>query len=183
MQTTATVISITEEEYIEFELKSNTSYEDVNDRFIDMPGESGLDSLLAANLLFIFKMILHHTNYKIFTHDARLKIPDTEKYYYPDLFVSTEVVNANKYIYYSAILVAEVLSGSTRSLDQFDKFFQYRKIPELKYYMLIAPVKKVVVLFSKNDQNKWHREFYNRTAKIINLPALQVSFKLADLYE
>ncbi len=180
MQTTAVVVSITEEEYIQFELKSDNSCEYANDGFIDTPGKSGLNSLLATNLLFFFKMILHHTDYKIFTHDARLKIE--ERYYYPDLFVSTEAVNANKYIHYSAILVAEVLSAGTRSLDQFDKFFVYRKIPELQYYLLIAPLKKAVILFSKNEQNEWSRQCYNVADEIINLPAINVQFKLADLY-
>ena len=183
MQSGVTKVNKTEAEYIQFELESDIRHAFVSGPFFDMPVESGLHNILTGNLLFILKMILQNTDFKIFTHDTRLKIPDEKIYYYPDLFVSTEEVNSNKFIYYSAILVAEILSAGTRSLDQFDKFSQYQKIPQLKYHLLIEPIKKIIVLFSKNDQNEWSREFYHGAGKIINLPAINVRFKLADLYD
>ena len=182
MQTTATAVSMTEEEYIQFELKSDIRHEYVNGQLIDMPGEYLKNNRIAGNLNFILRLALNSSMYNIFTHDAKLKIPNEKSYFYPDLFVTDEVLGAEQYIAYAAVLVAEVLSKSTRAYDVFDKLIQYKKIPQLQYCLMIEPFKKTVALHLKNGQGEWFTEYFNEPDEIIDLPVLHVHFRLSELY-
>lgn len=183
MQTTATAVSMTEEEYVQFELKSDIRHEYINGQLIDMPGEYLKNNRIARRLNIILSLGLNDAIYNIFTHDAKLKIPNEKTYFYPDLFVTDEVLDEKQYVAYSAILVAEVLSKSTRAYDAFDKFLQYKKLPQLRYFLMIEPFKKIITLGSKNDQNEWLTEYFREPDEIIDLPAFNIKFKLADLYK
>jgi len=183
MQTTATAVSMTEEEYIQFELKSDIRHEYVNGQLIDMPGEYLKNNRIARRLSVILSLALNDAIYNIFTHDAKLKIPNEKSYFYPDLFVTDELLDEEQYIAYSAILVAEVLSKSTRAYDVFDKLMKYKKIPQLQYCLMIEPFKKTVDLHLKNDRGEWFIESFRDPDEVIKLPALHVNFKLLDLYK
>ncbi len=183
MQTTAAAVSMTEEEYIQFELQSDIRHEYVNGQLIDMPGEYLKNNRIARRLSVILSLALNDAVYNIFTHDAKLKIPNEKSYFYPDLFVTDEVLDEEQYIAYSAILVTEVLSKSTRAYDVFDKLIKYKKIPQLQYCLMIEPFKKTVTLHLKDDQDEWQIEDYGEPDEIIKLPALNVNFRLSDLYK
>jgi Uma2 family endonuclease len=176
-------VSMTEEEYIQYELKSDIRHEYVNGELIDMPGESTTNNTIALNLAFVIKQQLKGTGYKPYTHDVKLRIPGEKTWFYPDLFVSAEQEGTDVFVMSKAVIITEVLSKSTGAYDVFDKFIQYRKIPELQYYMLIEPVKKIVTLFSRGEHNDWKTEFFNGPEDEINLLKLNVRFRLSDLYE
>jgi Uma2 family endonuclease len=178
-----TMISLTEEEYIQYELTSNIRHEYVNGELIDMPGESTTNNTIALNLAFLVKQQLKGTGYKPYTHDVKLRILEEKTWFYPDLFVSAEQEGTDVFVMQKPVLITEVLSKSTGAYDVFDKFIQYRKIPELQYYMLIEPVKKIVTLLSRTGNNEWQTEFFNGLEEEVNLPKLNVHFRLSDLYE
>ena len=183
MQTTVTAVNMMEEEYIQFELQSDIRHEYVNGQLIDMPGGYLKNNRIAGNLYFKLRLALGNVAVNIFTHDAKLRIPGEKIYFYPDLFVTREALDDKQYIASTAILIAEVVSKTTKAYDAFDKLLQYKKIPELHYYLMIEPFKKIVTLISRISQNEWQTEFFNGPEETIELPAINVKFKLSDLYE
>jgi Uma2 family endonuclease len=75
-----------------------------------------------------------------------------------------------------------VLSETTRTKDMVDKFIQYRKINTLSYYILVEPGKCLVLCNIKNKKGEWDMASYTKPGEIIQLPALDISLPLHDIY-
>ncbi len=175
-------VDMEEEEYIEYEIKSDLRHEYINGKLIDMPGESGYNNDIAGNLLIALKPTLRKTGYSVFTHDVKLKIPNEKIYFYPDLFVTAEKPAHQQFIYHTAVLIAEVLSPATRHYDMFDKYLEYRKIPELSYYLLIEPEKKFVTFLSKDNNGEWQTDLYTDASETMLFGKLNISVSMEDLF-
>jgi Uma2 family endonuclease len=87
--------------------------------------------------------------------------------------------------YYSTqpVLIAEVLSESTRKFDMVDKFIQYQKLDTLQYYLLVEPDKHLVILYKKEVNQDWQSNTYTSIADVIELPKLNISIALKDIYQ
>lgn len=174
---------MTEQEYIEFELTATLRHEYINGELLEMFPESTANNDFAGNLYVILKTALKGSTFSVYTHDIKLKIPQEPVYFYPDLFVSAEKPSTEAFIVRSAVLVAEVLSKSTRHFDMFDKYLQYRKLPDLQYYLLIESKTHLITLLEKDAEGDWTTELYNNDDEWVELRQLGVRFQVKDLYE
>lgn len=174
---------MTEEQYIEFELSADVRHEYLNGKLFEMPAESTANNDFAGNLYAILKPAIKGTGFSVYVHDIKLKIPQEPIYFYPDLFVSAEKPSTDAFIVRSAVLVAEVLSKSTRHFDMFDKYLQYRKLPGLQYYLLIESKTHLITLLEKDAEGDWTTELYNNDEEWIDLKSLNIKFQVKDLYE
>jgi Uma2 family endonuclease len=83
----------------------------------------------------------------------------------------------------SPILIAEVLSNSTKAYDRDEKFAAYRSIPTFQEYLLIDQSRCHVEQFTKQGENQWlFTEYSDREARIA-LTSIKVEIALAELYE
>lgn len=121
--------------------------------------------------------------FSVYAHDVKLKIPGEAVYFYPDLFVSEESPSGDEFVVRSAILVAEALSKSTRHFDMFDKYLQYRKPPELRYYVLIESKTRLITVFENSNKGEWITELYNENEEWVDLKNINIRFQLKTLYE
>lgn len=98
--------------------------------------------------------LLKDKKYEVFVGSMKVKIPNENRFYYPDIFISKEAqTDENKYVQFKPELIVEVLSEATRVKDVTDKFIQYRKIESLNYYLLIEPEKVLILLNFKDEKN------------------------------
>lgn len=108
----------------------------------------------------------------------------TNIYYYPDIFITREPeTDENKYVQFEPELIVEVLSETTRAKDMVDKFIQYRKINSLNYYLIVEPEKYLVLCNFKDEKGEWDMVSYTQPDEIIQLPKLNISLSLADIYK
>ncbi len=183
MKTTNIILS--EEDYIQLELSSDIRHELINETLIDMPGDSPIHNFITGSFYILFRALLKATPFSVFMEDVKLKIPDEKKYFYPDIFITKEKFDASKgYVLNEAELIVEVLSAGTRLFDTVDKFIEYKKIPTLKYYLLVEPEKQYINCLSKNTEDVWESLIYTELQEIIELPAIEnISFDLQSIYE
>jgi Uma2 family endonuclease len=81
------------------------------------------------------------------------------------------------------ILIAEVLSDSTKDYDRNEKFAAYRTISTFQEYLLIDQYQPHVEQYVKQESNKWLlTEYSGKDAQVI-LSSIPVEIELADLYE
>jgi len=80
------------------------------------------------------------------------------------------------------ILILEVLSKSTRSYDQNDKFTFYRTIPSFQEYLLVDRYNYQINHYIKVGQKKWTLEEYNTLEDRVTFSRVQVSISLKDIY-
>lgn len=175
--------TLTEEEYIAYELSSEDKHEYVDGKLITMPGERDLNNEIAANVLFLLRRLLRSKGYSMYIEGVKVKLPDESQYYYPDVFVTREKTDeTNQYTKHKPEIIFEVLSNSTRKYDLVDKFIAYQRIPSLVYYLAVEPDKVLVQLFYKENDD-WEMMSFTGIDDVIDLPALQIQLPVKEIYK
>lgn len=80
-------------------------------------------------------------------------------------------------------LLVEVLSPSTRPLDQARKLEEYKSIGSVEHILLVEQSAPEVILWSRDVSRSWSYEIPEGLDAIVDLPALGIALQLADLYE
>ena len=137
---TQTKITYTPEEYLAIEIASETRHEYINGEIISMAGGTPEHNEIASILNATFRINLRGQPYSIFIADQRLWISDKKLYTYPDVMIiqrPIQLQGSRKDTVTNPLLIAEVLSQSTKSYDKQEKFAAYRTIPSFQEYLLI----------------------------------------------
>jgi Uma2 family endonuclease len=174
--TTSTIIS--EQEYLLMEEKSPVRHEFINGKLYEMPGGSMLHEQIISNIHFLLKSL----GLTVFIQGLRVRPPQSQNYYYPDILVTSEKVTKAFYAQ-APTLLAEVLSPSTRANDLTDKFLAYRQFPSLYYYILAEPDFCQITLFYKTESGEWESELYRQPSDVIQLEKLNASLPLSGVYD
>jgi Uma2 family endonuclease len=175
---------MTKEQYIAYELQANRRHEFINGQLFEMPGELDLNNLIAGKLYVLLAYLLEDKGYFAFINDVKVGIPNEDKYYYPDVFVTNEPrTEENKYIKTAPVLIAEVVSPSSRLYDTVDKYLDYTKIPALEYYLVVEPEIVYVMLYRRNTEGQWQADIFTHKDQSIDLPKLGIKIPVSDIYK
>lgn len=184
--TTTESKTYTIEDYLMMEVESEIRHEYRSGEIVSMTGGTPTHNEIIVNLIFILKDVLKGKPYSIFVTDQRLWIPERNTYTYPDAMIvprPVELQPGRKDTVTSPILIAEVLSDSTKAYDRDEKFAAYRTIPSFGEYLLVDQSRLHVEQYIKQSANQWLFSEYNgREAKVL-LATVGVEIVLADLYE
>jgi len=174
------------EEYIRIDESGDERHEFFYGKLIAMSGESLLHNEICIQLLFLLKKLLLGKGYKIYIENVKVKIEGEEIYLYPDIVVIKEQPQANlphkDYIIYKPVLIAEILSDSTRKYDLTDKLIQYQKISSLQYYLAVEPLKHVVIFYEKDENGNWNAKTLTDADETIALVQMDTVLALGDIY-
>ncbi|MGF1514102.1 MAG: Uma2 family endonuclease [Elainellaceae cyanobacterium] len=176
----------TAEEYLAQEVLSKTRSEYRSGEIVPMTGGTPEHNEINSILNAILRFSLKGQPYSIFIADQRLWIPDRDLYTSPDTMVTLrppELKPGRKDTVINPILVAEVLSASTRAYDRDEKFSAYRTVPSLQEYLLIDQYKPCIEQYVKQAQGKWLFAEYRGLERQLRLSSVAVDLPLADLYE
>ena len=174
------------EEYLELEVNSEIRHEYINGLIIPMTGGTPNHNQLALNFSGTLNYLLKRQPYQVFVTDQRLWIPDPKIHTYPDIMVvkiPLEYQEGRKDTLVNPVMIAEVLSKSTKSYDRDEKFSAYRTIPTLQEYILIDQYTMHVEQYSKTDKNKWIFSEFNDAEENLNLASIPCQISLADMYD
>ncbi|OYD87380.1 hypothetical protein CDG77_29605 [Nostoc sp. 'Peltigera membranacea cyanobiont' 213] len=186
MQLETQKIHYTPEEYLEIEEKAEYKSEYRDGEIVPMTGGTTNHNKIALNLAASLKIALRRKNYDVYIGDVRLWIPRSRQHTYPDVMViegqpiytgtsTTTVMNP--------MLIAEVLSKSTKNYDQGDKFLYYRSIPEFKEYILIDQYQYHVMQYVKTAEDQWSFTELEHESATLSLQTIDFQIELRDLYE
>ena len=171
-------------EYIQYEWESERRHEFINGQLFEMRGEKDINNLIAGVIYILFTSLLKSKNYLVFNHDVKVAIPDGNKYYYPNVFITKEEMNDNnRYIKYQPEIIVEVVSESTHVTDYVDKYIDYTKIPSLQYYMIVEPETILIIVYERTEINNWIAHKYMQLKDIVQLEKMSVSFSLQHVYK
>lgn len=174
------------EEYLAREVKSEERHEYRDGEIVRVTGATPNHNRIAGNLFALLKFALKRQPYDIFVSDQRLWIPERRIYAYPDVMVVGEPLElqaGRNDTVTNPLLVAEVLSKSTRNYDKGEKFDAYRTLPSLSEYLLVDQYAPQVMHYAKTDTRTWTMREYEGLEVTLALESLAVSLALADLYD
>jgi Uma2 family endonuclease len=152
MATARQVTFISEEDYLEGEKITELKHEYVDGHIYAMAGAHSNHNSLALNISSEFKNHLKGKPCRAYMSDMKVRLNNGSKYYYPDVLVNYPPVNG--YFTETPRLIVEVLSNSTRRIDETEKRMAYMQIETLEEYVLIAQDFVQIEVIRKSDNWK-----------------------------
>jgi Uma2 family endonuclease len=174
------------EEYLELEVNSVERHEYIDGEIILMTGGTPNHSQIAVNLGGTLNYIFRRQPYRVFVADQRLWIPKKRIYTYPDVMVvqgDLQMQEGRRDTITNPLVIAEVLSKSTKSYDKDDKFVAYRTIPTFQEYILIDQYSVHVEQYFKTDDKRWTFTEYDDLNETLRLNSMAFEIALADIYD
>ena len=175
----------TPEEYLEFEINSPERHEYINGEIIPMTGGLPNHNLIIGNLYAALNFLLKREPYFVFVTDQRVWIPKQRIHTYPDIMVvegALQLQTGRKDTITNPLLIVEVLSKSTQTYDQGNKFKFYRTIPSFQEYILIDQYSIHVEQYYKTESNQWIFSEKDGEESILKFNKIPFEIVLADIY-
>ncbi|MGB0564609.1 MAG: Uma2 family endonuclease [Spirulinaceae cyanobacterium] len=176
-------VSLTD--YLEQETTAQTRHEYRAGAVIPMAGGTPNHNQIISNLNAMLNIGLRRQPYRTYASDQRLWIPTAAMATYPDFMVVEEPLELHEQredTVVNALLVAEVLSTSTRNYDKGDKFATYRTLTGFREYLTLEQSLPRVEHYYQTEQG-WLLQEYSGLAAQIELQTVGVTIVLADLYD
>jgi len=175
----------TPEEYLEFEINSPERHEYINGEIIPMTGGLPNHNLIIGNLYAALNFLLKREPYFVFVTDQRLWIPKQRIHTYPDIMVvkgALQLQTGRRDTITNPLLIVEVLSKSTQTYDQGNKFKFYRTIPSFQEYVLIDQYSIHIEQYYKTESNQWIFSEKDGEESILKFNKIPFEIVLADIY-
>lgn len=128
-------LPVSEDEYLQGELISDIKHEYIDGHVYAMAGASKNHERITGNVFAELRSLLRNTPCEPFASD--LKVKTARGFFYPDAMVVCQDTSSNEYYAETPVIIVEVLSKSTRRLDETVKKIAYQAIPTLQEYVLI----------------------------------------------
>jgi Uma2 family endonuclease len=176
----------TPEEYLEFELNSEERHEYINGEIALMTGGTPNHNQIALNLSGALNFALKRQPYRVFVTDQRLWIPKKGIHTYPDVMVvqgELQLREGRRDTITNPLMIAEVLSESTRSYDKDAKFAAYRTIPNFQEYLLIDQYTMHIEQYFKTEQKRWTFSEYDDANETVCLNSISFQILIEDIYD
>ena len=112
----------------------------------------------------------------------RVRMSRGTRFYYPDISVVCQP-NADRDSFHDApVVIVEVISESTRRIDEYEKREAYLSIDSLCVYVLVEQASAAVLVYRRGDSG-FDRQVYTGRDAIIPLPEIECELALAELYQ
>lgn len=173
------------DEYLNLEINSDIRHEYIRGEIIPMTGGTPEHNEIVSILNAALRVNLKGQAYSIFVADQRLWIPDRNLYTYPDVMVVPRPLqrqHGRTDTITNPLMIAEVLSKSTKSYDRDEKFAAYRTIPTFQEYLLVDQYTPHVEQYIKTDSRKWTFIEYEDMEAYISLSSITCGICMEDLY-
>jgi len=176
---------ITVEEYLEIDEKADARNEYRDGIVVEVPPSNLWHARAAQNAMGALWSQLRRAPWEVYGCSMRIRTPDRRWYLYPDtqvadapsLFEDSETTLLNPR------LIVEVISPKTEEFDRGTKVVQYRTIPSLAEYILVAQDRVHVEHFLRQGSHRWLMIELDDLAQTLELPSIGCRLSLADIYE
>jgi len=175
--------SVSVADYLAGEAVARRKHEYVNGQIYAMAGGRYAHNLIASNVLTELGSRLKGTPCRALNSDSKVRIQTAAgvSFYYPDAsVVCGENIRTDEFQDAPGIVV-EVLSQSTRRIDEGEKLQAYMKLPSLQVCILLEQDFPTAVVHRRCDSG-FQREILQRLDAVIELPTINVQLPLAAIY-
>ena len=174
----------TEEEYLSLEEAAEEKSEYVHGEISPMSGGTDFHGIISVNVTSELRAALRGRGCAVMPSDVKVRAAG--QMYSPDASVTCgprEFYGGNRTVITNPLLVAEVLSPSTESKDRGEKFHNYLAVDSLAVYLLVSQDAPRVEQFSRAEDGQWSYTLTAGLESALNIPALSISLRLADIYD
>ena len=172
------------EDYLDGELRSLVKHEYLGGTVYAMAGARNVHNDVATNLLIAIGSQLRGRPCRVLNSDTkvRLRLPTQTRFYYPDAMVVCRSNPPTDTFQDNPVVIAEVMSETTRRIDEGEKKDAYLTIPSLTAYLLIDTDRPRVVVY-RRAETLFIPELHEGRDASVALDDVGCSIPLAELYE
>lgn len=177
---------MTEDEFLDWHERQEYRYELVNGFPIQsfppkgMIGETCIHNAVAQNVAYALTPPARAKDCRPFAYNAAVRCGPHDVRY-PDVVVDCGPRDGGAMVTSEPVIVAEVHSPTTTSIEVTDKLEGYRSNSSICVIMLIEPDLVSVKLYRRTD-DAWAIERYYRLHRTIPLPEIGGKLPVADIY-
>lgn len=177
MTTNKQDVSVNQDEYLLGEKDSLVKHEYVDGVIFAMAGASENHNRISVNVLSEMRAHLKGSPCEPFMAD--MKVKTANNFFYPDVMVSCDKDNEDPYYKEKPVIIVEVLSKTTRRMDETTKRFAYMNIPSLQEYVLIDQ-DIVDVEVCRKSEGWISRHYY--LGDIVPLTSIGLELSVEEIY-
>jgi Uma2 family endonuclease len=172
------------DDYLAGELVSDTRHEYLGGYVYAMAGASNAHNEIAGAFFGTLYVQLRGRPCRPFNPDTkvRVRMPAHTRFYYPDGMVVCQPNAADEQFQDRPVVIAEVISESTRRADEGEKREAYLTLESLSIYLLIESTLPRVIAYERTEAG-FVRTVYDGLDQTVPLKAIGAQLSLAELYE
>ncbi|MCT7966797.1 Uma2 family endonuclease [Laspinema sp. D1] len=153
---------ISVDDYFKQEETSPIRHEYLGGQLFAMADSSEKHNRIAGNICTYLINHLRGSGCKTFIFDIKVKIQvvqgTADIFYYPDVMVTCDQEDREKFYKTHPCLVVEVLSPSTETIDRREKRLNYQSLPSLQEYVLVSQDQMQVEVYRRQTSGNWEFE-------------------------
>ena len=146
---------ISVDDYLQEELLSEVRHEYLGGQVYVMAGAGERHNRIAMNAAFHLRSAARGGLCGVFMSDMKVQVRAGSAFYYPDVMLACDPDDDHELYKRSPCLIVEVLSPGTEKTDRREKWFAYRDIASLRYYLLVSSRTRRVEYFVCNADGLW----------------------------
>jgi Uma2 family endonuclease len=173
------------EEYLVIERQAEYKSEYVDGVIYTLAGSSKRHNLITGNIITELNIQLRKTPCEVFPSDMKVRVPDSRKFFYPDVSVvcdESRFADDERDVLLNPVLIVEILSESTAAFDRGKKFQSYQQIESLQEYLLVSQDEYVLEHFLRQENDHWLYTKSSGLDEVIELPNVKCQLTLRDVY-
>jgi Uma2 family endonuclease len=176
----------TVEEFLLMEQGSPVRHEYVGGEIFEMRAPMPRHEVIVGNLLDHFRTQLGVGPSKVISSHLglRLQVDGCDLFYRPDIMIACGPFTAEAldlpYLTEPCVIV-EVFSPVTEDIDRREKLMNYRRIPSVEEYVLIAQRSLEVIVFRRSDN--WNPTVLTSPDDVVESRSVELSVTLEEIYE
>jgi Uma2 family endonuclease len=120
-----------------------------------MSGATLAHNQICGNFYALLHAHLSGTGCRAYINDVKLCIEALNSFYYPDIMVTCEPFVPKNVYAKAPVLVAEVMSPSTKHIDRREKLLAYRQLMSLGSYLIIHQDRYCIEIYREDSAGNW----------------------------
>lgn len=174
---------ISVDDYLEGELLAKNKHEYVDGRVYAMSGAKIRHNRIASRVLVTLGSQLKGSPCEAFNSDTKVRIRSEQRtyFYYPDAMVVCDSNPDDNTFQDHPVVIVEVISDSTRRIDEGEKRVNYLSIPSLDTYVLFEQDRRVARVFQRT-KDQFTESIYTDLDSVIRLPVIHAQLEFAEIY-
>ncbi|KAB8314633.1 Uma2 family endonuclease [Tolypothrix campylonemoides VB511288] len=177
---------LTVEEYLQLEQTNEIRHEYLGGQVFAMSGGSKEHNTITLNIASRLRSHLRGGSCSVFMADMKVRIElanqNKSVFYYPDVIVSCDPNDQDRFCLNYPCLIIEVLSPSTETTDRREKLVNYRTLDSLREYVLISQDEIKVEIYRKDEQGNWSLQILGKGDEL-KLKSVGLTLTMPDIYE
>lgn len=172
------------DDYLAGELVSPVKHEYLGGIVYATTGARNVHNVIATSITVAIGSRLRRHRCQPFNSDTKIRIRLSRqvRFYYPDVSVICGPNPPDDSFQDDPVLIFEVVSRTTRRIDEGEKLDAYLTIPSLCVYAVVEQDTVAVVVHRRTEQG-FVREVYEDLQAVIPLPEIETELPLAEVYE